>query len=49
MLDNGIIAFVNNILIYSNGSKQEYEIFICKVLNHLLKYELYVVIDKYKF
>lgn len=50
MLNEGIIAFFNNILIHMNSTKQVYEICVCKVLDCLvLKYILYIVIEKYQF
>lgn len=49
ILDEGIIAFINNIVIYTNITKQKYKTFVCKILDCLLKYRLHVVIEKCKF
>ena len=47
-LDNFIIAYLNNIIIYLN-SKKEYKEYIKWVLKRLYKENMPVVIKKYKF
>lgn len=49
MVMKGIIVFIDDILIYTNVIKQEHKVFFCMILNHLLKYGLYIAIEKYKF
>jgi hypothetical protein len=49
MLDEGVVAFIDDILIYTNGTKQEHEAFVCKVLDRLLKYRLCIAIEKCEF
>ena len=47
-MDDFIIVYLNNIIIYSN-SKKEYKEYIKWVLNRLYKENIPVVIKKYKF
>ena len=47
-LDEFIIAYLNNIIIYSN-SKEEYFKYIKQVLQRLVDKKMLVVIKKYKF
>ena len=47
-LDNFIIVYLNNIIIYLN-SKEEYKKYIEWVLGRLYKINMLVVIKKYKF
>ena len=47
-LDDFIIVYLNNIIIYLN-SKKEYKEYIKQVLNRLYKENILVVIKKYKF
>jgi hypothetical protein len=49
MLDKGVVAFIDDILIYTYGTRQEHETFVCKVLDCLLKYRLCIAIEKYEF
>ena len=47
-LDNFIIVYLDNIIIYSN-SKKEYKEYIEQVLGKLYKENMPVIIKKYKF
>ena len=47
-LDNFIMAYLNNIIIYLN-SKKRYKKYIKWVLNKLYKENMLVAIEKYKF
>ena len=47
-MDDFIIVYLNNIIIYSN-SKKEYKEYIEWVLKRLYKENMLVVIKKYKF
>ena len=47
-MDNFIIVYLNNIIIYLN-SKKEYKEYIKWVLSKLYKENILVVIKKYKF
>jgi hypothetical protein len=49
MLNEVVVAFIDDIPIYTNGTKQEHEAFVCKVLDRLLKYGLCIAIEKYEF
>lgn len=49
MFNKGLIIFINNILIYRNGTKLEYKVFVYKCLDQLLIYRLGIVIEKYEF
>ena len=47
-MDDFIIVYLNNIIIYLN-SKKEYKEYIKWVLNRLYKENMLVIIKKYKF
>jgi hypothetical protein len=49
ILDKDVVAFSDDISIYMNSTKPEYEMFVCKVLDQLLKYKLCIRIEKSKF
>jgi hypothetical protein len=49
ILDEGVVAFIDDILIYTNGTKQEHQAFVCKVLDCLLKYGLCIAIETCEF
>jgi hypothetical protein len=48
MIDLGIVAYINDILIYSQ-TKEEYEKLVKEVLSHLQKWDLAISIDKCEF
>jgi hypothetical protein len=48
MIDLGIIAYINDILIYSK-TKEEYEKLIKEVLSHLQQWDLAALINKCEF
>ena len=47
-MDNFVIVYLNNIIIYLNG-KKEYKEYIKWVLSRLYKENIPVIIKKYKF
>ena len=47
-MDDFVIAYLNNIIIYLN-SKKEYKEYIKWVLNRLYKKNMLIIIKKYKF
>ena len=49
ILDNYIIFYLNNILVYSNGTFENYKQKIDKILKKFDKYELYLKPEKYVF
>jgi hypothetical protein len=48
LLNNFVIVYLNNILIYSKKGK-DYKDYIKQVLKGLRKYKLYIKLSKYKF
>jgi hypothetical protein len=48
MIDLGVVAYIDNILIYSS-TKEEHEKLIKEVLSHIQKWDLGASIDKCEF
>ena len=48
-IDIFIIAYLNNILVYSSRTLAKYKEHVKKVLQKLLEYRLLIQLDKYKF
>ena len=48
-IDIFIIAYLNNMLVYSSRMLAKYEEYVEKVLQKLLEYRLLIQLDKYKF
>jgi hypothetical protein len=48
LLDNFVVVYLNNILIYSKKGK-DYKDYVRQVLKRLRKHKLYIKLFKYKF
>lgn len=48
-MDNFYSTYINNVLIYSSKSKEDYKKKVAIVLERLKEYKLYLNSDKYEF